>query len=725
MKQTDSMLCGAACMASVCRFYGRHYSLGQLSIFCKNTTDGISLLGLSKAATSLGFDSMCLRLTPTRLTECTLPCILHWNQNHFVVLYKIDINRKVYYVCDPAKGRIKYAEKDFFDHWLSSQVDDICFGIVLMLEPNENFGCVPESKETKRKAIRMLTSYAHQYRKYLVIIALSLLIASILQLIMPFLTQSIVDYGIRQKNISFIWLVVLGEFFIICGRTATIFVRQWLLLHISMRVNISLLSDFFIKLLKLPMAFFETKQMGDLMQRMRDHERIESFLTSQMLNILFDVLSFIVFGIVLFIYNPSIFGLFIAGSILYGVWIAAFMAKRRIIDYERFELESINHDRTFQFLTSIQEIKLQSCEQRRRWEWEDIQADLFAIHMKSLQLRQSQDAGSVFINEFKNILITVFAATAVINGNLTLGSMLAIQYIIGQLNSPVEQFLSFAYSMQDVGISLERINEIHQRNNEERNHNISSFQNNSSKSIVISNIEFKYDPFSSVNIIDKVSIEIPQGEITAIVGASGSGKTTLIKLLLGYYPVLSGEIDIAGQNINQYNLKWWREQCGVVMQDGIIFSESIARNIAVDDNEIDMTRVIQAAKIACVDEYVSKLPLKYDTIIGREGAGLSQGQKQRILIARAVYKRPDFIFFDEATNSLDATNESRIVQNLNKFYVGRTVVIVAHRLSTVRHADNIIVLNKGKVAECGKHEELIEKHGIYYNLIKNQLELGN
>ena len=552
------------------------------------------------------------------------------------------------------------------------------------------------------------------------------MLGCVLQLVMPFLTQSIVDIGITHKNINFVWLVLIGELMIVTAKTITDFIRRWLLLHISMRINISLVSDFFIKLLKLPMSFFDTKLMGDLMQRMNDHERIQSFLTSHILSTIFSILSFVVLGIVLLIYNKLIFAIFLIGSLAYGIWITIFLNKRKTLDYEIFELQAANQNKTYQFITTIQEIKLQDCEQRRRWEWEDIQVDLFKAQMKSLKLQQSQETGSIFINELKNILVTVMAATAVIEGEITLGTMLAIQYIVGQLNSPLDQLMSFIYSLQDVKISLERINEIHGNMNEECiSNNMSSFGDSEDLSINLKRIDFKYNPHNDDYTLHKISFDIPKGKVTAIVGASGSGKTTLIKLMLGYYPVLSGDILIAGGNIDNYNLKWWRRQCGVVMQDGVIFSESIARNIAVDDGEIDKERLVKAAEIANIHEYIMGLPLKYNTKIGRDGVGLSQGQKQRILIARAVYKNPQFIFLDEATNALDAKNERAIVENLNEFYKGRTVVVVAHRLSTVKNADQIVVLDAGKVVEVGDHSTLIAKQGTYYNLVKNQLELGN
>ncbi len=724
IRQHDSMQCGVACLAMICRHYGKRYSLEYLDGFCHANVAGVSMLGIAEGAGCVGLETSTFAATTDELVEIKLPCILHWNQNHFVVLYDISRNGGRYRVADPGKGLIDYSRNELESHWISNRTDDGPSGIVMQLEPTEKFYRHDHDRNGEKRSFRFMMGYLRQYKRYFFQIFCGLLLGCLLQLIMPFLTQSIVDIGIRHKDIGFIWLVLLGELMIVVGRTATDFIRRWLLLHISMRINISLVSDFFIKLLKLPMSFFDTKLMGDLLQRIGDHSRVQNFLTGQTLNIIFSFLSFIIFGIVLLVYNRLIFLVFTICSVGYGGWIAMFLSRRKVLDYELFEQQAKNQNRTYQFITSMQEIKLQDCERRRRWEWEDTQADLFAVQMKSLKLQQTQEAGSIFINEVKNILITVLAATAVINGEMTLGEMLAVQYIIGQLNSPVSQFMQFIYSLQDVRISLERINEIHEGRNEETQENqATGFA--SEKSIAMDNIDFKYDPHALKKTLEGISFDIPEGKVTAIVGASGSGKTTLIKLMLGYYPVMSGSISIAGRNINEYNLKWWRRHCGVVMQDGVIFSESIARNIAVDDNEIDPERLREAARIACIDDYVMSLPLKYDTKIGRDGVGLSQGQKQRILIARAVYKNPDFIFLDEATNALDARNERAIVENLDVFYRGRTVVVVAHRLSTVRNADRIIVLDGGRVVETGNHDSLIERKGAYYNLVKNQLELGS
>ena len=725
--QSDSMMCGITCLQMVCKHFGREVSLRTLSKLCVATSEGVSMLGVNEAANKLGLRTMCARTDFDTLSKATLPCVLHWNQNHFVVLYKVRKGR-IFYVADPGKGLVKYNLEEFGKHWVSTASQGEEKGIAMFLEPTLEFYSHKvdnEEEDGSPRSFQFLFGYIKQYRKYFGQIVLGLLVGSLLQLILPFLTQSIVDVGIKNQNIGFIWLILLGQLMLTISRTAIDFIRRWLLLHISLRINISLVSDFFIKLLKLPMSFFDTKLMGDLMQRMGDHSRVNTFLTQQTLSIVFSLFTFVVFSIVLLSYNWLIFAIFMLGSLLYGGWLALFLRRRKVLDYELFEQQAINNNKTYEFITSMQEIKLQDCEQRRRWEWEDVQADLFNVQMKSLKLQQTQEAGSIFINELKNIVITVVAATAVIHGQLTLGMMLAVQYIIGQLNSPVEQLMSFFYSVQDVKISLERINEIHCMDDENGKQGLETSVKEEDKGIDLENVNFKYDPHALKTIIDDVSLTIPKGKVTAIVGASGSGKTTLIKLMLGYYSVLGGQITIGGTDVNILNKKWWRRQCGVVMQDGVIFSESIARNIAVDDGEIDKERLQRAAEIACIHDYVMGLPLKYNTKIGRDGVGLSQGQKQRILIARAVYKNPDYIFLDEATNSLDANNERMIVEHLDEFYKGKTVVIVAHRLSTVKNANQIVVLDKGKVVETGNHEALTAKRGAYYNLVKNQLELGN
>lgn len=721
--QHDSMQCGIACLQMICKHFGREYSLDFLSKLCFATNEGVSLLGIDDAANKLGLKTLCVKASMDELDKISLPAILHWNQKHFVVLYKIKKGRK-YYIADPGKGLTTHTNKEMQEHWLSTNSK----GVAMMLEPTPHFYDTKNASGVGEKEIhsfRFLYGYVRRYYKYFGMIAVGLALGSIIQLVLPFLTQAIVDKGIKHQDLNIILLILFGQLMLTISRTFIDFLRRWILLRISMKINISLISDFFIKLLKLPMSFFDTKLLGDLMQRMNDHGRVNNFLTHNVLNIVFSLLTLIVFSVVLVIYDKFVFLVFLIGSMLYGGWIALFLKRRKVIDYELFEQQAINNNRTYEFITSMQEIKLQDCEQRKRQEWEHIQKDLFKIQQKSLRLQQQEEAGGIFINELKNIAITVMSAAAVIEGNMTLGMMLGVQYIIGQLCSPVEQLMDFFYSIQDVKISLERINEIHSMEDENGKAGLLTSIEQKSKGINIQNVIFKYNPHVLTKTIDHVDIQIPQGKVTAIVGASGSGKTTLIKLILGYYSVIEGRICIGSTNINDVNKKWWRRQCGVVMQDGVIFSESIARNIAVDDAEIDQVRLLEAAKISCIFDYVMGLPLKFDTKIGRDGIGLSQGQKQRILIARAVYKNPEYIFFDEATNSLDANNERKIVENLDRFYKGKTVVIVAHRLSTVKNADQIVVIDHGKVVETGTHDTLTLKKGAYFQLVKNQLELGN
>lgn len=721
--QHDSMQCGIACLQMICKHFGREYSLDFLSKLCFATNEGVSLLGIDDAANKLGLKTLCVKASMDELDKISLPAILHWNQKHFVVLYKIKKGRK-YYIADPGKGLTTHTNKEMQEHWLSTNSK----GVAMMLEPTPHFYDTKNASGVGEKEIhsfRFLYGYVRRYYKYFGMIAVGLALGSIIQLVLPFLTQAIVDKGIKHQDLNIILLILFGQLMLTISRTFIDFLRRWILLRISMKINISLISDFFIKLLKLPMSFFDTKLLGDLMQRMNDHGRVNNFLTQNVLNIVFSLLTLIVFSVVLVIYDKFVFLVFLIGSMLYGGWIALFLKRRKVIDYELFEQQAINNNRTYEFITSMQEIKLQDCEQRKRQEWEHIQKDLFKIQQKSLRLQQQEEAGGIFINELKNIAITVMSAAAVIEGNMTLGMMLAVQYIIGHLCSPVEQLMDFFYSLQDVKISLERINEIHSMEDENGKAGLLTSIKQKSKGINIQNVIFKYNPHVLTKTIDHVDIQIPQGKVTAIVGASGSGKTTLIKLILGYYSVVEGRICIGSTNINDVNKQWWRRQCGVVMQDGVIFSESIAKNIAVDDAEIDQVRLLEAAKISCIFDYVMGLPLKFDTKIGRDGIGLSQGQKQRILIARAVYKNPEYIFLDEATNSLDANNERKIVENLDRFYKGKTVVIVAHRLSTVKNADQIVVIDHGKVVETGTHDTLTLKRGAYFQLVKNQLELGN
>ena len=721
-RQPDAMDCGPACLKMVAEHYGRHYSLDTLREEAFIRREGVSLLGISRAAEKIGLRTVGGRLTYEDLKDkAPLPCIIHWNQNHFVVVHSIK-GKKVF-VADPGKGLITYSREEFCNHWLSTNTKGEDKGIVLLMEPTRLFYDNKGEAAPEKSRLKFLSSYFLPYKRYFLQLALGLLFGSLLQIVFPFLTQAIVDTGIGSKDIGFIWIVLIAQLMLLLSRTAIDFIRRRILLHIGTRINISLVSDFFIKLMKLPMRFFDTKLVGDLLQRIEDHGRIERFLTVQTLNVFFSLFSFIVFGIVLLYYNLNIFLVFLAGSVVYGLWVLLFLKRRRLLDYQYFEKQAISRNVVFQLINGMQEIKLQGCEQRKRWQWEDAQADLFDVNMKALSLQQNQEVGGICINELKNILTTVLAAAAVIHGEMTLGMMLAVQYIIGQLNSPVEQLVGFVYQWQDVGIALERMNEIHTRKNEENeNRTVSEIADND---INIENLRFKYDGAMPNYVLDGINLKIQQGKVTAIVGASGSGKTTLVKLLLGYYSPKEGLITVGGEDMERFNLVWWRSICGAVMQDGYVFSDSIARNIAVTDDEVDLERLRHAARIANIADYVESLPLGYNTMIGQDGQGLSQGQRQRILIARAVYKDPQFLFFDEATNALDANNERTIVENLNEFYKGKTVVVVAHRLSTVRKADNIVVLEHGVIVEQGTHTELTALKGRYYELVKNQLELGN
>lgn len=718
-RQLDQMDCGPTCLRMLAKHYGRSYKIQTLRKLCEINREGVSLLGISDAAEKIGFRCLGAKLNLVDLKNAERPCILHWRQHHFVVLHKIKKDK--YYIADPEKGLVVLSEDDFKGQWISDKHKDI--GIVLLLSPTPQFFEQEDEKDSKIKWTFLLR-YLITYRQLVLQLLFGLGIGSLLQLIAPFLTQSVVDIGINTRNINFIYLILIAQIALIIGRVSVDFIRSWILLHISTRVNVSILTDFLIKLMKLPMSFFDTKMTGDIMQRMSDQKRIESFLTGSTLSTVFSMFNLVVFSVVLVYYNSLIFFVFAASSALYITWIVIFLKQRRNLDYKRFSISSKNQSSIVQLVTGMQEIKLNNCEQQKRWEWEHLQASLFKFNVKSLALSQYQQGGSTLINESTNLLITFISAKAVIDGNLTLGGMIAVQYIIGQLNSPIQQFLGFIQGFQDAKISLERLNEIHQMDDEETVDKEYSQDLPTDKSLSLSNLTFRYPGADNEPVLENIDLYIPQGKTTAIVGMSGSGKTTILKLLLRFYEPEKGDIKVGDHSVNQFSFKLWRNQCGVVMQDGFIFSDTIARNIAVGDDNPDKHKLKHAIKIANIQDFIDGLPLGLNTKIGAEGNGISQGQRQRMLIARAVYKNPQYLFFDEATNSLDANNERVIMDNMQEFFVGRTVIIVAHRLSTVSNADNIIVLDKGRIIEQGNHLELTALKGDYYRLVKNQLELG-
>jgi len=721
-KQYDAMDCGPTCIRMIAAFYGKNYSLQKLRQLAHITREGVSLLGLSEAAEAIGFRTIGARITFEQLSQAPKPCVVHWDQEHFVVVYKL--RKGKVQVADPAFGLVEYSETEFKKHWLATVRHGEEKGICLLFDPTPKFFEL-EGEQANRSQFRFLLRYLKPHRKLVSQLILGFIAGSLIQLIFPFLTQSIVDVGINTQDIGFIYLVLAAQMMLFLSRMTVDFIRSWILLHISTRINISIISDFLIKLMKLPIGFFDTKMIGDLLQRIGDHRRIERFLTSQSLNVIFSVFNILIFSIVLIIYKLSIFLVFLAGSVLYIAWVFMFLKRRRELEFKQFVQLSDNQSKLIQLINGMQEIKLNNYERQKRWEWERIQARLFKVNIKNLSLQQYQQAGSVFINETKNIVITILAATAVVNGDMTLGMMLAIQYIIGQMNSPLDQMVEFMQVSQDAKISLERLSEIHTQKDEEQDQSEKLTELPSNSDISIADLVFQYEGPHSPRVLNKINLDIPKGKVTAIVGTSGSGKTTLIKLLLGFYPQVAGTIKVGGSDLSLFKQQWWRDQCGAVMQDGFIFSDSIANNIALPEDEVDKERLAYAVRLANIQEFIESLPLNYNTKIGPEGVGLSQGQKQRILIARAIYKNPEFIFFDEATNALDANNEKVILENLNEFFNGKTVVVVAHRLSTVKNAHQIAVLEKGELVELGNHEELTAKQGAYYNLVKNQLELGN
>jgi ATP-binding cassette, subfamily B, bacterial len=723
IRQPDTMDCGPTCLRIISKYYGRMYSLPHLRELSFTTREGSSLSQLGRAAETIGFRSLGAKISFEQLKdEAPLPCVAHWNQNHYIVVYKIKGNKV--YVSDPGLGLVSYEKEEFIEHWISSGADlNSKEGIVMLVEPTPDFYTAEQEKKPEKQGFSMLLPYLIPHKRYLVQIFIGLLAVSLLSLIAPFLTQSVVDIGIRNRDIHFVYLMLIAQIFIFFGRSAIELIRGWLLLHMSSRININLVTDFFSKLMRLPISYFDTKMNGDIIQRIGDHRRIQQLMTGSSLSILFSMVNLLIFGFILLMYDFTIFAVFFAGSILYIIWVMFFLKQRAVLDYKRFSLEAMNHEKILELINGMQETKLHNAERDKRWGWEHVQAKLFKSSLKQMSLNQTQSIGARVINEVKNIFISFLTASLVIKGDITLGVMLSISYIIGQLNGPIAELVSFMHDLQDARLSLERVSEIHNREDEEPQGEEFIDELPMTGDIELDKVSFQYSGPESHWVLRNLNLTIPDGKITAIVGGSGSGKTTLLKVLLKFYKPVRGDINYGPLNMNKISQRAWRDKCGVVMQEGFIYNDTIARNIAIGHDVIDQQRLIDAVEVANIREFIESLPLAYNTKIGASGGGISGGQKQRILIARAVYKNPQCIFFDEATSALDSKNERIIMENLDRWFHGKTVVIIAHRLSTVRNADQIVVLDQGRIIEQGTHEQLLEVKGAYYSLVKNQLEL--
>lgn len=722
-QQLDQYDCGVACLRMIAKHYGKSYTSEYIRDLSYIQKTGASLLGIAEAAQSIGLRSLAVQVPFVNLKEAPLPCIIHWRQQHFIVLYKISGNKV--YVSDPGMGLLTYELNEFLKGW-HQHANDVQFPGVAMLFETTPLFFEEQAAEKQGVGWSYFWHYLKPHRRFLVQLGLGMLLGSIFQLLLPFLAQAMVDRGIEYRDLSFIQLILLAQGLLILTQAAVEFIRSWIILHISSRLNISLISDYLAKLMRLPLSFFDTRVVGDILQRISDHHRIEAFLTNESLGFIFSVFNFIIFGVLLLLFQPTIFVVFLISLFFYVTWILVFLKKRKELNYKSFEQISQHQSNLVELVQGMTDIKLSNSEQQKRWSWERLQAKIFKINVESLTVRQYQSAGSMLISQTKDILIAYLSARAVVNGDMTLGTLVAVQYIVGQVNAPLAQILGFIQSAQDAKISLTRLQEVHLRPDEEPNHGQKLHElPPNDRSLFFRNVSFSYGGSSSRVVLQNLNMAIPEGKTVAIVGASGSGKTTLLKLLLKFYEPTSGEIYLSKQRFKDFHANWWRKNCGVVMQDGFIFSDTLARNIAVGDENIDKKRLDYAIYVANLDEMVQNLPMGLRTKIGPEGLTLSQGQHQRVLIARAVYQNPLYVFFDEATSALDANNERIIMQRLNEFNKDRTVVIIAHRLSTVRNADLIIALHNGQIVEAGVHDDLVLGKGYYYNLVKNQLELGS
>lgn len=722
--QHDSMQCGIACLQMVCKYFGREYSSYSLSKLCFATTEGVSLLSINDVANILGLHTLCAKTTTERLAAAPLPCILHWNQNHFVVCYKIKKkNGKVQlYIADPASLCLTYTEDEFLKCW---GIKESKIGLALILQPTANFYFSQNENEPLKHSLLYFLGYFMPYQTLLIQLVIGMVIACFLQFAFPILTQSMVDVAIKDRNLNFVSLILIAQLMLFIAQLAIGFIQNWIILHINTRISIALISDFLIKLMKLPLRFFDVKNTGDILQRIDDHDRIQSFLMGPAFRMVFSIWTFFVFASILGYYNIYILTIFAIGNLLYALWVFFFMKYRRILDAKRFNICVGEQNKLMQLILGMQDIKLNNCEKQKRWEWEHVQVKRFKVSQSGLAIEQIQQLGSSFFLQATNITVSFYAASSVIAGDMTLGMMMSLTYILGQMSVPVSDFINFVQSYQYAKISLERLNEIHNKNDEEQNTKAILNKLPEKKDIVLDNVYFSYDGANRDYAVEGVSLKIPAGKVTAIVGASGSGKTTIVKLVQGFYKPNMGSIRIGETPLQMISQRLWRSKSGSVMQESFIFSDTIAKNIAISTDNIDEERLKEASKMANIYDFVCSLPLGFETKIGLEGNGISHGQRQRLLIARAIYKNPQYVFLDEATNSLDANNEKVIVENLQDFYKGKTVLIVAHRLSTVKNADNIVVLDKGRVIEQGTHGELIRNHSAYYSLIKNQLELGD
>ncbi|NSL85518.1 peptidase domain-containing ABC transporter [Chitinophaga solisilvae] len=729
-QQLNAMDCGPTCLRMVAKYYGRHYTTDTLRQKTGYGKQGVSLLGISETAEKIGFRTRGVHLSYHKLQQAPAPAILHWDQNHFVVL--VSCSSKGVKIADPARGIVSYTPAEFLHFWASSknaQREDT--GTALLLEPTPTFFAQAGEKEEKL-SWSVVTQYLRPNSGKLSQVFLSLFVTSVLSLIFPFLSQSMVDTGINTGNLEYITIVLFAQLMLTFSNTVVGFIRSRLQLRISNHMNISILSDFWIKLTRLPVSYFDRHHTGDILQRIGDNKQIQGFLTGSAISTLFSLLNFFVYAIILSYFNVQLFLLFCAGNLLYFCWIRLFLRFRRKLNYAVFHVASKENNATLQLIQGMQEIRLNNAEKLKRWEWENIQATIFKINFKGLNYGQVQAAGALFINQGKDILISFMVARMVVDGQLTFGAMLAVQYIIGQLGGPVNDFISLVQSFQDARISMERLNEIHMLEDEEPADKTFVNHLSGSKNISISNLTFAYPGAGNDPVLENIDLHIPEGKVTAIVGVSGSGKTTLLKLLLKIYEQYDGEIKIGkhqqtngeGVHFRYVSPSYWRRQCGAVLQDGYIFNDTIARNIAVGDEFIDHERLLHSCNIANILPFIESLPNSFNTQLGADGIGVSQGQRQRLLIARAIYKDPQYLFFDEATNALDANNEREIVDKLEEFFEGRTVIVVAHRLSTVKNADKIVVLHEGRIAEEGTHQQLTLLKGRYYELVKNQLELG-